>query len=105
MLNAYAEVRAFTENAQFCGQAGTPICEARLNHVDGRAVFSGDTVRVEPGRRRLGVFCRMNLSIMIGDAQTFQRELLVELKADRRYRLQASMQPEPCSITLAEEPR
>lgn len=100
-----ARIDAFTGNAQFCGQGGTPICEARINRVDGRTVLAGDVAHVEPGRRRLGVHCRMNLSIMIGDARSFQRELVADLEAGRRYRLQASMQPEPCSITLAEEPR
>ncbi|MDH5222640.1 MAG: hypothetical protein OEW94_15600 [Betaproteobacteria bacterium] len=95
-----ARVAAFSANAQFCGQSGTPICEARVNGIDGRPVLSGDAVSVAPGRRRLGVHCRMNLSIMIGDAQSFQRELTVELAPSARYRIEASMSPRPCSVAL-----
>jgi hypothetical protein len=98
-----ARVEAFSANAQFCGQSGTPICEARVNRIDDRPVLSGDAVSVAPGRRRLGVHCRMNLSIMIGDAQSFQRELTVELAPRARYRLEARMTPEPCSVSLVEE--
>ena len=98
-----ARIEAFSANAQFCGQSGTPICEARVNRVDGRPVLSGEAVSVAPGRRRLGVHCRMNLSIMIGDAQSFQRELTVELAPGAHYRLEARMTPEPCSLLLVED--
>lgn len=100
-----ARILAFTHNAQFCGQAGTPICEARVNRVDGRAVLSGDVVHVVPGQRRLGIHCRLNLSIMIGDAQSFQRELVAELAPGGRYRIEARMSPEPCSAAIVEERR
>jgi hypothetical protein len=98
-----ARIEAYAANAQFCGHSGTPICEARVNRVDGQAVFASTTVHVEPGRRRLGVHCRINLSIMIGDAQTFQREIEATLDAGKRYRVEARMDPEPCTVTLAEE--
>lgn len=97
-----ARIAAFSANAQFCGQSGTPICEARVNRIDGRMVLSGDAVDVAPGRRRLAVHCRMNLSMMIGDAQSFQRELIVDLAPGARYRLEASMFPRPCSIALVD---
>ena len=98
-----ARVAAFAANAQFCGQSGTPVCEARVNRIDGRLVLAGDAVAVEPGTRRLGVHCRMNLSIMIGDAQSFQRELTVELAPGGRYRIEARMSPRPCSVALIDE--
>lgn len=98
-----ARVDAFVANAQLCGHTGTPICEARVNRVDGKAVLASTAVPIEPGRRRLGVHCRINLSIMIGDAQTFQREIVVTLEAGKRYRVEARMDPEPCAVTLAEE--
>ena len=98
-----ARIEAFTANAQLCGHSGTPICEARVNRVDGKAVLASDPVHVEPGRRRLGVYCRINLSIMIGDAQSFQREIEATLDAGKRYRVEARMEPEPCTVSLAEE--
>lgn len=100
-----ARILAYTANAQLCGHAGTPICEARVNRVDGRSVLAADAVFVEPGRRRLGVHCRINLSIMIGDAQSFQRELEADLAPGRSYRIVARMEPQPCAVSLVEEPR
>jgi hypothetical protein len=101
--SAAARVSAFAGNAQFCGQADTPICEARVTHVDGERILTFDAALVAPGRRRLGIFCRINLSIMIGDAQTFQREIEATLEAGKRYRVEARMDPEPCTVTLTEE--
>lgn len=98
-----ARVAAFAANAQSCGQSGAPVCEARVSRVDGRLVLAGDAVAVEPGPRRLGVHCRMNLSIMIGDAQSFQRELTVELAPGGRYRIEARTSPRPCSVALIDE--
>jgi hypothetical protein len=98
-----ARIAAFSANAQFCGHAGTPICEARVHGVDGAAALSGAIAYVEPGRRRLRIFCRLNLSIMIGDAQTFEREIVAELAPGGRYRLEARMTPEPCSVALVED--
>ena len=98
-----ARVAAFAANAQFCGQSGTPVCEARVNRVDGRLVLAGDAASVAPGPRRIGVHCRMNLSIMIGDAQSFQRELTAELAPGGRYRIEARMTPQPCSVALIDE--
>jgi len=43
-----------------------------------------------PGWHVLGLFCRINHGIMIGDAQTFQREVEVELAPSGRYRVAAS---------------
>jgi hypothetical protein len=79
--------------------------EARIQRVDGRTVLATASLRIAPGRRRLVVFCRYNTGIMIGDAQSAQREIVAELAAAVRYRIDARMRPEPCSITLAEEPR
>lgn len=77
--------------------------EARVVRVDGRTVLGGAVVELAPGRHRLGVYCRYNLSIMIGDAQSVERELEVELEPGARYRLQARMTPAPCTITLVKE--
>ena len=78
--------------------------EARIVRVDGRTVLGGAVVELAPGRHRLGVYCRYNLSIMIGDAQSVQREVEeVELAPGARYRLEARMDPAPCTVTLAEE--
>jgi hypothetical protein len=85
------------------GPDAAPICEARVVRVDGKRVFATDAVAIEPGRRRLTVYCRFNLSIMIGDSQSVEREIVAELAAGGRYRLQARMQPSPCSVTLAED--
>lgn len=79
--------------------------EARIVRVDGRAIVGGAAVELAPGRHRLGVYCRYNLSIMIGDAQSVEREVEVELAAGARYRLEARMTPAPCTITLAKETR
>lgn len=80
--------------------------EARILRVDGRTVLASSTLQIAPGHRRLLVYCRYNLSIMIGDAQSAQREIVAELAAGRRYRIDARMTPEPCSISVAEmEPR
>ena len=98
-----ARIASFAANAQFCGHSGTPICEARVNRIDGRHVLSSDAASVAPGPRRLGVHCRINLSIMIGDAQSFQRELTVELAPGGRYRIEARMSPRPCSVALIDE--
>jgi hypothetical protein len=100
-----ARIQAHTANAPFCGHSGSPICEARVSRVDGKAVTASDAVFVEPGTRRLGVHCRINLSIMIGDAQSFEREITVDLAEGGRYRLDAAMAPEPCSVTLVREAR
>jgi hypothetical protein len=58
---------------------------------------------IAPGAHVLGLFCRINLSVMIGDAQTFQREVEVELAPGGRYRVHASMEPRPCTMTLVDE--
>jgi hypothetical protein len=77
--------------------------EARVVRVDGRTVLGGAVVELAPGRHRLGVYCRYNLSIMIGDAQSIERELEVELEPGTRYRLQAGMAPAPCTMRLVKE--
>jgi hypothetical protein len=77
--------------------------EARVVQVDGASVVGGSSVTIAPGRHRLVVYCRYNLSIMIGDAQSVERELEVDLAPGGRYRLRARMAPEPCSVTLVRE--
>lgn len=77
--------------------------EARIVRVDGKTVVGGAVVEIAPGRHRLGVYCRYNLGIMIGDAQSVQREVEVELEPGARYRLEARMAPAPCTITLVKE--
>ena len=77
--------------------------EARIVRVDGRTVFGGAVVEIAPGRHRLGVYCRYNLGIMIGDAQSVQREMEVELAPGARYRLEAGMAPAPCTMRLVKE--
>lgn len=56
-----------------------------------------------PGWHVLGLFCRINHGIMIGDAQTFQREVEVELAPSGRYRVAASAAPRACTMTLIDE--
>lgn len=76
--------------------------EARILRVDGRTVLASSTLQIAPGRHRLVVYCRYNLSIMIGDGQSAERELRVDLAPGGRYRIDARMTPEPCSVSLAE---
>lgn len=91
-------------NPAFCGQSGSPICEARVNHVEGKPVLTfASHTNIAPGARVLGLFCRYNLSIMIGDAQSVQREVDVDLAPGARYRLEASMAPAPCTMRLVKE--
>lgn len=77
--------------------------EARVVRVDGGTVVGGSTVAIAPGRHRLGVYCRYNLGIMIGDARSVEREIEVDLAPGARYRIEASMAPEPCTLTLLRE--
>lgn len=99
-----ARIEFFRGNAAFCGQSGSPICEARVNHVEGKPVLTfASHTDVAPGTHVLGLFCRINLSIMIGDAQSFQREVEVELVPGGRYRLEASMSPRPCTMQIIDE--
>jgi hypothetical protein len=77
--------------------------EARIVRVDGRTVVGGAVVKLAPWRHRLGVYCRYNLSIMIGDAQSVEREVEVELEPGARYRLAAGMAPAPCTMRLVTE--
>lgn len=99
-----ATIQFLRANPELCGHAGSPICEARVNHVEGKPVWSTSSfIEVEPGRRTLGVFCRINLSIMIGDSQSFQRELEATLAPGARYRVEAAMQPRPCTVSLIDE--
>lgn len=99
-----ATVESFRANPALCGHAGSPICEARVNHIEGRPVFSSSSsIEVAPGRRTLGLFCKIGLSIMIGDAQSFQREVTAVLVPGARYRVEAAMEPVPCSLTLVDE--
>jgi len=99
-----ATIESFRANPGLCGHAGSPICEARVNHVQGKPVFSFSAfLEVEPGRRTLGLFCKFSLGIMIGDAQSFQREVEVKLAPGGRYRVQAGMEPRPCSMELVDE--
>jgi len=99
-----ATIEYFLANPVQCGHAGSPICEARVNHVEGRPVFpAASLVEVEPGRRTLGLFCKINLSLMIGDAQGYQREVEVTLAPGARYRVAASMEPRPCTMVLIDQ--
>lgn len=99
-----ATIQSMRANAGQCGQDGNPICEARVNHLEGKPVFfAASSLEVAPGRRTLGLFCKMNLSIMIGDAQSFQREVDVTLAPGGRYRIEAAMEPVPCTLTLVDE--
>lgn len=77
--------------------------EARVVRVDGGPVIGGSTVRIAPGRHRLVLYCRYNLSIMVGDAQSVEREIEADLAPGGRYRIEARMAPEPCTIRLVAE--
>lgn len=99
-----ATVASFRGNPALCGHAGSPVCEARVNHVEGKPVFSAsESLEVEPGRRTLGLFCKIGLSIMIGDAQSFQHEVTAVLAPGGRYRVEAAMEPKPCTMTLVDQ--
>jgi hypothetical protein len=99
-----ASIASFRGNPALCGHSGSPVCEARVNHVEGKPVFSASSsIEVEPGRRTLGLFCKVGLSIMIGDAQSFQREVTAVLAPGGRYRVEAAMEPRPCTLTLVDE--
>ena len=99
-----ARIEFFHAGAATCDQPGAPICEARVNHVEGKPLLTlGSYAAIASGRHVLGLFCRMNRSIMIGDAQSFQREVEVELAPGGRYRVQASMEPRPCTMRLVDE--
>ena len=67
------------------------------------ALFVAVATLLAPGRHLLGPFCRINHGIMIGDAQTFQREVDVELAPSGRYRVAASAAPRACTMTLIDE--
>lgn len=86
-----------------CGPDSGPICEARVIRVDGQRVFAADALALEPGPRRLDVYCRFNLSIMIGDSQSTERVLVATLAPSGRYRIAARMSPRPCSVALIED--
>jgi len=96
-------IRFDTADSARCGPDGSPICEARVIRVDGRRVFAGQALAVQPGRRVLDVYCRFNLSIMIGDSQSVERRVMADLEAGGRYRIAARMTPEPCSVALEED--
>jgi hypothetical protein len=98
-----ALVRSDGADSAHCGPGSSPICEARVVGVDGERVFAGDAVAVEPGTRRLTVYCRFNVSIMIGDSQAVERVLAATLEPSRRYRIEARMSPQPCSVALIDE--
>ena len=99
-----ARITFSVANPAFCGQSGSPICEARVNHVEGKPVLTfASHTDIAPGARVLGLFCRINLSIMIGDAQSHQREVEVDLAPGGRYRVEARMAPRPCTMTLVDE--
>lgn len=98
-----ATIESFRGNAAHCGP-DSPICEARVNHVEGKPVFfTATSIQVAPGRRVLGLFCKVNPSIMIGDAQSFQRDVEIVLAPGGRYRVAAGMEPHPCSMTLIDK--
>jgi hypothetical protein len=77
--------------------------EARVVRIDGQPVMAGARVHVPAGRRVLGVHCGFNTGIMIGDAQSVEREIVVDVAPGGRYRIEARMQPEPCSLSLAQD--
>lgn len=98
-----ARIAFFPANAS-CGQSGSPICEARVNHVEGKPLLTlSSHAEIAPGPHVLGLFCRVNLGIMIGDAQSFQREVEIELAPGGRYRVEADMEPRPCTVRLVDE--
>ncbi|MDH3319477.1 MAG: hypothetical protein OEO84_07270, partial [Betaproteobacteria bacterium] len=83
----FARIEAFRANPVLCGQSGSPICEARVNHAEGKPVMTlSPYVELTPGAHVLGLFCRINHSIMIGDARNLQREVEVVLAPGGRYR-------------------
>ena len=99
-----ATIESLRANLALCGHIGMAICEARVNHIEGKPVWSASSfVEVAPGRRTLGLFCKMSLSMMIGDAQSFQREVVATLAPGGRYRVAAAMEPQPCTLTLIDE--
>lgn len=98
-----ALVRELTSDSAECGQGNMPVCEARVVRVDGRRVLGAHPLAIEPGRRRLTVFCRVNVGLMIGDAQDFEREIEADLVPGGRYRVEARMHPAPCTVSLAED--
>lgn len=99
-----ATVASFLGNPALCGHSGNPVCEARVNHIEGKPVLSASaSIEVAPGRRTLGLFCKVGLSIMIGDAQSFQREVTAMLAPGGRYRVEAAMEPQPCTLALIDE--
>ena len=98
-----ARIEFFPANVS-CGHSGSPICEARVNHVERKPVLTlSSHAEIAPGPHVLGLFCRANLGIMIGDAQSLQREVEIELAPGGRYRVEASMEPRPCAMRLIDE--
>jgi hypothetical protein len=79
--------------------------EARVVSIDGRRVLAAAAVHVPPGRHALVVFCRYNLGIMSGDAQSLERAIAVDLEAGVEYRVEARMAPAPCTLRLVREER
>ncbi len=99
-----ARIDFFHAGAATCDRPGAPICEARVNHVEGKPLPTpASYADIAPGRHVLGLFCRMNQSIVIGDARSHQREIEVALAPGGRYRVEASMEPQPCTMRLVDE--
>ena len=99
-----ARIEFLPGHPELCGQSGSPICEARVNHAEGKPVpVSMPYAELAPGTHVLGLFCRYSPGGAPGDAQIVQREVDVALAPGGRYRVEAAMEPRPCTLTLVDE--
>lgn len=79
------------------GIASRSLVEVRVNHVEGKPVPAAAPIALDAGRHTLGLLCRT------ADGHSFQREVTAVLAPGGRYRVEAAMEPKPCTLALVDE--
>lgn len=87
----------------FCGFTIDPICNARVNVVDGaRTSMTASSVRIEPGLRRLQLLCFTRTFFTLGHAAGFVREVELVIPPGAKYRVDAKWRNEACELSLVD---
>jgi hypothetical protein len=99
----HASIESSGSKLSLCGITGSPICESRVNVIDGKKVdFFGSAIRVSAGPRRIQLACIAKRGLAIGAMVGFFRMIDVVLAEGGKYRVESRWENDACRMSLVE---
>ena len=98
-----ASIDKFGSGSSFCGITANPICNARVNLVDGKqAGFFASSVTIEPGNHRLELACASRTERTFPAVRGFRRTFDINIPPGAKYRVHATWIDDACLVSLVE---